>query len=75
MTATHRENAAKSAQACPHATSDTADCSSCETFVCASCSKRVDWELGACDNRPDWCDDCWASINPVSLTNEDEVSR
>ncbi len=42
------------------------ECEVCNTFVCASCNTRVDWETGGdcmsgsdCDFCPWVCSDCW----------------
>jgi len=37
---------------------------SCETYFCEhpghSGPRAVPWCSGACDDHPDWCDECWA---------------
>lgn len=30
------------------------------TFVCPQCQRGMPWSMGAADNAPDICDDCWA---------------
>lgn len=44
---------------------DVCDCKRGETFVCNVCKRRVGWCLGASDDMPDACDDCWYEANVV----------
>lgn len=36
------------------------ECTRCELYLCAGCSRWVSWDLGAADDMPQHCDDCWA---------------
>lgn len=45
------------------------DCAACNTtagcakhlrFTCATCKRVAHWSVGAADDRPDDCSDCWA---------------
>lgn len=35
------------------------ECARCELFKCSRCHKWRPWELGAADNHPTRCDNCW----------------
>lgn len=30
-----------------------------EVFDCSGCGRTVSWSMGAADDMPDHCDDCW----------------
>lgn len=45
---------------CPYLKAD----GNCETFKCRHCKRIYPWCQGASDDRPDWCDDCWARNPP-----------
>lgn len=36
------------------------ECTRCELYLCAGCSRWVSWNFGADDDMPEHCDDCWA---------------
>ncbi len=36
-------------------------CTSCPTYVCSKCNQLRPWCMGASDDKPEWCDNCWAA--------------
>jgi hypothetical protein len=39
-----------------------ADCARCQRFTCNRCERTVGWELGAADDAPGLCDECWKAV-------------
>ena len=37
-------------------------------FLCDSCSRLVPWSLGADDDMPGACDDCWSKAHAEPAT-------
>jgi hypothetical protein len=38
-------------------------CEMCRVFRCAGCKRWRSWGLGAADDMPGHCDDCWAKAH------------
>lgn len=44
------------------------DCTGCRgIFKCAGCLKFFGWCVGAADDMPDHCDDCWSKAHPAPV--------
>lgn len=46
-----------------------AHCNYSDTFECVECKREVCWCMGAWDDMPDVCDDCWCEAHTVFVSN------